>query len=67
MPRYKADIAGGALKVYESRLVADLLLNEVSASDWRNAIEIDNVLQKKSPGTARRQASYSSPASYDDT
>jgi hypothetical protein len=57
MPRYKADIAGGALKVYESRLVADLLLNEVSASDWRNAIEIDNVLQKKSPGTARRQAS----------
>lgn len=57
MLRYKADIAGGALKVYESRLVAGLLLNKISAADWRRAIEIDNILQKKSPATARRQAS----------
>ncbi|OYU71400.1 MAG: hypothetical protein CFE28_16225 [Alphaproteobacteria bacterium PA2] len=57
MPSYKADIAGGALKVYESRIVASLLLNNASAAEWRNAIEVENVLQKKSPGTAKRQAS----------
>jgi hypothetical protein len=57
MVSYKADIAGGALKVYESRIVADLLLKGVTASEWRQAIEIENVLQKTSPNTARRQAS----------
>ncbi|RYG96858.1 MAG: DUF1819 family protein [Alphaproteobacteria bacterium] len=56
MPTYKADIAGGALKVYESRIIADLLLQEVPPALWRQAIEIDNVLQKTSPGTAKRQA-----------
>ncbi len=57
MPRYKADIAGGALKVYESRIVADLLLRGVTPAQWRHAIETENVLQKTSPGTAKRQAS----------
>ena len=55
--RYKADIAGGSLKLQESRVIASLLLNEVSEADWKQAIVIDNVLQKRSPGTARRQAS----------
>lgn len=54
---YKADIAGGSLKIYESRIVADLLLRRLSAAEWRQAIEIDNVLQKTSIGTAKRQAS----------
>jgi hypothetical protein len=54
---YKADIAGGSLKVYEARIVADLLLRNLSASEWRHAIELDNVLQKTSVGTAKRQAS----------
>ncbi len=54
---YKADIAGGSLKVYESRIIADLLLKRLSAADWRYAIEVDNVLQKTSIGTAKRQAS----------
>jgi hypothetical protein len=54
---YKADIAGGSLKVYEARIIADLLLRNFSASEWRQAIELDNVLQKTSVGTAKRQAS----------
>lgn len=54
---YKADIAGGSLKVYESRIIADLLLRRLPAAEWRRAIEVDNVLQKTSIGTAKRQAS----------
>ena len=55
--RYKADIAGGALKLQESRIIAELLLDGVSAEAWKYAIEEQNVLQKRSPGTAMRQAS----------
>ena len=55
--RYKADIAGGSLKLLESRVIAGLLLDGVSDQDWKQAIEVDNVLQKRSPGTAKRQAS----------
>lgn len=54
---YKADIAGGSLKLQESRIIASLLLDEVTAEGWRHAIEEANVLQKRSPGTAMRQAS----------
>lgn len=54
---YKADIAGGSLKVYESRIIADLLLQRIPPAGWRQAIEIDNVLQKTSIATAKRQAS----------
>ena len=55
--KFKADIAGGSLKLPESRIVAGLLIDDVSAEDWRRAIEDENVLQKRSPGTAARQAS----------
>ncbi len=54
---YRADIAGGSLKVYESRIIADMLLKKLPPSDWRRAIEVENVLQKTSVGTAKRQAS----------
>jgi len=54
---YKADIAGGSLKVYESRIIAELLLTRLPPAEWRRAIEVDNVLQKTSIGTAKRQAS----------
>ncbi len=43
--------------MYEARIIADLLLRNLSASEWRQAIELDNVLQKTSVGTAKRQAS----------
>lgn len=55
--KYKADIAGGSLKLPESRIVAGLLIDNVSAESWRRAIEEENILQKRSPGTAARQAS----------
>jgi hypothetical protein len=55
--RYKADIAGGSLKLRESRAVARLLLDGVDPYTWKNAIEVQNVLQKRSIGTAKRQAS----------
>lgn len=56
-PRYKADIGGGSLKVSESRIIAGLLLDGVSDDQWRHAIEVENVLQRRSPGTAKRQSS----------
>jgi len=54
---YKADIAGGSLKISESRIIADLLLRRLPAAEWRHAIEVENVLQKTSVATAKRQAS----------
>ena len=35
--RYKADITVGALKLPESRLIADLLLRQVDAEGWKDA------------------------------
>lgn len=52
--RYSADITAGALKVPESRVIAGLLLREVSDREWRKAIYEENVLQTRSPKTAKR-------------
>jgi Putative inner membrane protein (DUF1819) len=52
--RYKADITAGALKLPESRLIADLLLRQVDAEGWRDAIVTKNVLRARNPATARR-------------
>lgn len=52
--RYKADITAGALKVPESRHIADLLLRQVDAEGWKDAIVRRNVLQARSPATAKR-------------
>ncbi len=52
--RYKADITAGALKLPASRLIADLLLRQVDAAGWKNAIAKQNLLQARSPATARR-------------
>ena len=54
--RYKADIANAALKRRESRLIAGLLLDGVSDADWKRAIDVENLLQIRSPRTAKRQA-----------
>ena len=40
----------------ESKRIAALLLTQPDETAWRHAIEIDNILQKKTPATARRQA-----------
>ena len=52
--RYKADITAGALKLPESRLIADLLLRHVDAEGWKDAIVTKNVLQARNPATASR-------------
>ncbi len=53
---YKGDLSGGSLLVRESRIIADLLLNNASAQHWAQAIQVDNLLQKRSPATAKRYA-----------
>lgn len=40
----------------ESKRLASLLLTSPDDAGWRHAIEVDNLLQKKTPATARRQA-----------
>lgn len=55
-PRYRADVTAGSLKVTESRRIADLLINQVDATGWSDAIIKRNILQAKSPATARRLA-----------
>lgn len=55
-PRYRADITAGSLKVTESRRIADLLINKVDAAGWSDAIVKRNILQARSPATARRLA-----------
>jgi hypothetical protein len=52
--RYKADITAGSLKVPESRIIADLLLCGINQGEWNEAILDKNVLQARSPETARR-------------
>ena len=44
---YDSDLIGGSLMVRESRLIADLLLREAIPEQWHQAIQIDNILQKR--------------------
>jgi len=53
---YKADIVAGSLLVSESRQIARLLLANANPEQWHQAIVIDNVLQKRTPSSAKRQA-----------
>ena len=56
MPAYNAEISAGSLLPLESKRVAALLLTTPDEAAWRHAIEVDNILQKKTPASARRQA-----------
>ncbi len=53
---YKADITAGSLKVSESRVIADLLLQNVSKAEWNAAVMDDNILQTRNPATGKRLA-----------
>ena len=53
---YKANITAGSLLVPESRKVAQLLLEGVDKTNWKDAIENQNILQKRSIATASRVA-----------
>ena len=54
--RYKANFTRGGLMVPESRVVAGLLLTGVDADGWRQAIQVENVLAKRSVSTAVTKA-----------
>lgn len=56
MTRYNAEISAGSLFPLESRRIATLLLSSPDQATWQHAIETENILQKKTPATARRQA-----------
>ncbi len=59
--RYHTDLTAGSLKVTESRILADLLLRGAGDDAWRTALFDDNVLQARSPTTAKRLRSLIRP------
>ncbi|MBW2366280.1 MAG: DUF1819 family protein [Deltaproteobacteria bacterium] len=54
--KYSGDIVAGSLLIAESRKIAQLLLEGVDKNAWHRAIVIENILQKRSPVAAKRQA-----------
>lgn len=54
MVSYSADLTAGSLKARESRIIADLLLQEADEQAWDQAIYADNLLQTRNPATAKR-------------
>ena len=55
-PIYNAEISAGSLMLPESRRVARFLLTQPDRATWFDTLRTENILQKKSPATARRQA-----------
>ena len=53
---YNGEIVAGSLLIRESRKIARLLLENADSNAWHQAIVIENVLQKRRPDTAIRQA-----------
>ena len=53
---YNGEIVAGALLIPESRKIARLLLNGTAPEAWHQAILVNNILQKRSPAAAKRQA-----------
>ncbi len=51
---YTATITSASLRLRESRIISDLLLQAVSDEDWIETIEGQNVLQMGSPESIRR-------------
>lgn len=53
---YNAEISAGSLMLPESRRVAGFMLTNPDRATWFDTLKTENILQKKSPATARRQA-----------
>lgn len=51
--QYRANLTAGSLKLRESRLIAGLLLQDLDADGWQQALHEDNVLQAANPKTIR--------------
>lgn len=56
MALHNAEISAGSLLPLESKRIASLLLAKPDETAWWHAIEVENILQKKTRATARRQA-----------
>jgi len=56
MTTYNAEISAGSLMPLESRRIAAFLLTNPDDNAWRRALIEENLLQKKAPATALRQA-----------
>lgn len=56
MQTYNGEIVAGSLLVKESRAVAELLLKGLDEKQFYEEILVSNVLQKRSPASAKRQA-----------
>ena len=54
---YNGEIVAGSLLVAESREIAGLLFQGKNDESWNEAVFTSNILQKRNPETARRQAS----------
>lgn len=54
---YDSDLGGGSLQVRDCRVIAELLLVNADEGKWKEAVQLENRLQKRSPATAKRQAS----------
>lgn len=53
---YNSDLTGGSLMVRESRIIANLLLEDATPEQWHEAVQVENLLQKKSQASAKRNA-----------
>ncbi|WP_233269075.1 DUF1819 family protein [Paraglaciecola sp. L1A13] len=54
---YLGDLIGGSLMIREGQIVAELLLKKPSQDEWLDAIVNQNILQKRSDASAKRNAS----------
>ncbi|EHH1264390.1 DUF1819 family protein [Vibrio vulnificus] len=54
--KYLGDLIGGSLMINEAQLIAELLLSEPNKEQWDEAIVEQNILQKRSPASAKRNA-----------
>jgi hypothetical protein len=55
---YTANLTVAALLVPESRKIAELMLSEVDDRKWKDVVEVQNILQKRSVATAKRIAAF---------
>lgn len=53
---YNSDLTGGSLMVRESRIIANLMLSQATPEEWITAVQVENLLQKKSIASAKRNA-----------
>jgi len=53
---YDGDLLGGALLLWETKEIASLLIKNPTKEEFKRAVEVDNILQKRSISSAKRNA-----------